>query len=138
MAYGMNTASDISTYIQIIFEDALFVARDNSLMQPLVRSFNDRQGNETRKNSIYGTAIINQVAETDDLVSQTFNPSVIATLTPAEYAGQYFITDTRMESDPFGARQDATVELGVAMAQSIENNLIGNFTSLTAALRVRS
>jgi hypothetical protein len=132
MAYGMMTTSDISAYIQIIFEDSLFVARDNSLMLPLVRSFGDRQGNETRKNSQYGTAIINQVAETDDLVSQTFHPSVIATLTPAEYAGQYFITDTRMESDPFGARQDATVELGVAMAQSIENNLISNFTSLTA------
>lgn len=131
MAYGMNTVTDISTYVQTIFADALFVARDNSLMQPLVRTFNDRQGNEARKNSQYGTATITAVAETDDLVSQTFNPSVIATLTPGEYAGQYFITDTRMESDPFGAQSDATMELGVAMAQSIENNLISTFTSLT-------
>jgi hypothetical protein len=131
MALGINTYSDISAYVNTIFEDAMFIARDNSLMQPLIRTFNDTQGMAARKNSQYGTASITQVAETDDLVSQTFNPSVIATLTPAEYAGQFFITDLRMESDPFGARDDAAVELGVAMAQSIENNLISTFTSLT-------
>lgn len=131
MAAGMNTYSDISAYVNTIFEDAMFIARDNSLMQPLVRTFNDTQGMALRKNSQYGTASITQVAETDDLVSQTFNPSVIATLTPAEYAGQVFITDLRMESDPFGARDDAAVELGVAMAQSIEHNILSTFTSLT-------
>lgn len=131
MAAGMNTATDIASYIQTIYEDALFVARENSLMQPLIRTFNDKTDNATRSNSEYGTATIRQVAETDDLVSQTFSPSVIASLTPAEYAGQFFITDTRYESDPFGVREDAALELGQAMASNIENNLLSSFTSLT-------
>lgn len=131
MAAGMNLYSDISTFVNSIFEDALFVARDNNLMQPLVTTFSDAQGMASRKLQTYGTATIRQVAESDDLVSQTYAPSALSTLTPAEYAGQFFITDLRMESDPFGARDDAARELGVAMAQSIENNLISTFTSLT-------
>ena len=131
MAAGMNVSSDITTFVNSIFEDALFVARDNNLMQPLVTTFTDAQGLASRKLQAYGTATIRQVAETDDLVSQTYAPSALSTLTPAEFGAQIFLTDLRMETDPFGARDDAARELGVAMAQSIENNLISTFTSLT-------
>jgi len=131
MATGLNTYTNIASFVNTIFEDALFIARDNNLMQPLVTVFNDAQGMAARKNQEYGTATIQAVGESDDLVSQTFHPTALSTLTPAEYAGQFFITDTRMESDPFGAQTDAAYELGVAMAQSIENNLIAAFNSLT-------
>jgi hypothetical protein len=56
---------------------------------------------------------------------------VLSTLTPGEHGGQYFLSDLRVESDPFGVRQDAAQELGVAMAQKIELDLLGNFSSLT-------
>lgn len=131
MAAGMNLASDISSFVNSIFEDALFVARDNNLMQPLVTTFSDAQGLASRKLQAYGTATIRQVSESDDLVSQTYAPSALSTLTPAEFGAQIVLTDLRLESDPFGARDDASRELGVAMAQSIENNLISTFTSLT-------
>ena len=131
MATGLNTYTNIAQFVQTIFEDALFVARDQNLMQPLVTVFTDAQGMASRKNQEYGTASIQQVGESDDLVSQTLQPSPLSTLTPAEYAGQFFITDLRMESDPFGARDDAALELGVAMAKSIEHNLISTFTSVT-------
>ena len=131
MAAGMNVSSDITTFVNSIFEDALFVARDNNLMQPLVTTFSDAQGLASRKLQAYGTATIRQINETDDLVSQTYAPTALTTLTPAEFGAQIFLTDLRMETDPFGARDDAARELGVAMAQSIENNLISTFTSLT-------
>jgi hypothetical protein len=84
-----------------------------------------------RKNSEYGTAVINSIGETDDLTSQAFTPSLLSTLTPAEVGAQYFMTDQRLESDIFAVRQDAANELGFAMAQKIEKDLLGNFSSLT-------
>lgn len=127
----INTYSDISSFVNTIFEDALFVARDNNLMIPLVTTFDDKQGMAARKNQTYGTATINSIAETDDLVSQQFKPTALSTLTPGEYGGQFFISDQRLESDPFGARNDAANELGMAMAERMEIDMLGNFSSLT-------
>jgi hypothetical protein len=124
-------ASDIGRYVQEIYEDAIFVARDNNLMQPLVLNFTDRSGTAARSRSEYGTAVIAAITETDDLTSQAFTPSVANTLTPAEVGAQFMITDTRVESDPFSVRSDAAMELGMAMAQSVEKNLLGQFSSLT-------
>lgn len=126
-----NTYSDISSFVNTVFEDALLVARDNNLMANLVTVYNDRQGMAIRKNSEYGTATIQSIAETDDLTSQQFVPSNLSTLTPAEVGAQFVMTDQRLESDPFMVRQDAASELGLAMAQKIEKDLLGDFTSLT-------
>jgi hypothetical protein len=131
MAVGINTEANISAFVNTIFEDALLVARDNNLMANLVTVFNDRSGLAVRQNSQYGGATINTVAETDDLVSQTFTPSSVATLTPAEVGAQYFITDSRLESDPFPVRNDAALDLGQAVATKIETDLLGNFNVFT-------
>lgn len=127
----LNTYSDISAFVNVVFEDAMFVARDNNLMAQLVTVYSDRQGMALRKNSEYGTATINSIGETDDLTSQAFTPSLLSTLTPAEVGAQFFLTDQRLESDPFAVRSDAANELGFAMAQKIETDLVGNFSSLT-------
>ncbi len=127
----INTSSDIAAFVNTIFEDALMVARDNNLMTALVTVFTDRRGTALRSNQQYGTATINQITEVDDLASQTFYPTQLATLTPHEFGAQFFITDTRMETDPFGIREDASLELGTAMAQSVEKALLGDFSSLT-------
>lgn len=128
---SLNPSSDISSFINTIYEAAILVARDNNVMTGLVRTFNDREGVATRKNSQYGGATINSITETDDLVGQAFTPANIATLTPGEVGAQYFLTDTRVESDPFAVRNDAAADLGQAMATKIETDLIGNFASLT-------
>lgn len=128
---SLNTYSDISTFVNTVWSDALFVARDNNLMAGLVTVYNDRTGMALRKNSEYGTATINSIGETDDLTSQAFTPTVLSTLTPAEYGAQFFLTDQRIESDIYQAQSDAANELGLAMAQNIEKNLLGKFSSLT-------
>jgi hypothetical protein len=128
---SLNPSSDISSFISTIFEGAILTARDNNVMSSLVRVFNDRTGVAVRQNSQYGGATINSIGETDDLVGQAFTPSSIATLTPAEVGAQYFLTDTRRESDPFAVANDASQDLGLAMATKMETDLLGVIPSFT-------
>ena len=128
---ALNTAANISSFVNDVFEDALFVARDNELMTSLITVFNDRTGSASRKNQEYGTATMNTVGESDDLASQTLTPTALSTLTPIEVGAQFFVTDYREESDLFVARLDAAIELGRSMAQRIETHILGNFSSLT-------
>ena len=132
MAAGPVTAAAISAYIQNIYEDAMFIARENAIMPQLVTTFADTNDeNQLRKSSLYGSATIATLGETDDLSSQTFTPAVLSTLTPAEVGAQFFLTDSRMSSDPFGVRNDAALELGMAMATKINTDLLGDLASLT-------
>jgi hypothetical protein len=128
---SLNPSSDISSFINTVFEAAVLVARDNTFMPSVVRTFSDRTGVAVRKNSQYGGMTINAIAETDDLVGQAFTPAVLSTLTPAEAGGQYFLTDTRVESDPFAVRSDAAADMGGAMATKFETDLLGHFNEFT-------
>lgn len=128
----INTAADISTpYIQAIYEDAMFVVRDTIQVMPFVTVFNDRTGLAERSSSEYSAATMNTVGEADDLASQAFTPSVLATLTPGEKAAQFLLTDSRVESDPFEVQAAAAMELGAAVAEAMETDLVSNFSSLT-------
>lgn len=127
----INGISQISTYIQNIYEDAVFVARDNNVMTALVTTFSDRGDEDPRTLSQHSQVTVNTIGDTDDLASQAFTPSVLATLTPAEVGAQYFLDDRRIASDPFGVRNAASSELGMGIAQKYETDLISNFSSFT-------
>ena len=128
----LNTYADISALVNTIYEDAMLVARENSVMPGLVTTFTDMTGAAARINAKYGSITINQVGETDDLTSQAFTPTADQTLTPYEYAAQAFIGDLRMESDKWQVQQDTTLELGQAMGQKTDALLVSSFSSLTA------
>jgi hypothetical protein len=131
MAFTM--VSDIQSptdYIQKVYEDALFVARDQNLMASLVTSYSG-QGIAPRVSSEWSATNIVSLNDDDDLTSQAFTPTVLSTLTPSEVGAQYLITDQRLESDPFGVQQSAAVELGSAIATKIESDLVGDFTNFT-------
>lgn len=133
MSAAFTQVSDIQSptdYIQKIYEDALFVAREQELMSSLVTNFSG-QGIAPRVSSEYSSANIVAVNDDDDLTSQSFKPSVLSTLTPSEVGAQYLITDQRSESDPMGVRQSAALELGAAMATKVETDLISNFDNFT-------
>lgn len=127
----LNPTTDISAYIQDVYDGALLVARENNLLRGLVTVFDDREGDEARKNSQYTGVTINAIGETDDMTGQAFTPSVIATLTPAEYGAQYVLTDRRIASDPFAVRQDASMDLGMGMGTKMDVHLASTFSSLT-------
>lgn len=128
----LNTQSDISGYMQTIYEDAMFVARENSFMLGLVTVFDDVTDEaQTRTRSEYGQTTISAIGETDDLSSQAFTPATAQVLTPGEVGAQIFITDKRRSADPFGAQEDAAMELGMATAKKVNSDLLGDLASLT-------
>lgn len=127
----INTFSDISTYVNNILEASLLIARENAVMPALVQNFS-AVGENPRKVYQYGTVTINDIGESDDLQSQAFTPSLLSTLTPAEAGAQYFLTDRRIASDWSAVRADASQDLGQAMGEKIDKDLLGLFGSLTA------
>lgn len=127
----LNPSSDIAAFVQTIYEDAMLVVRENALAANLVTVYRDRSGTAARSNSEYGTATISVIGETDDLTGQAFTPSVLSTLSPGEAGGQFFITDLRVETDPFSVRNDAAMELGMAVADKVDRDILGNISSLT-------
>jgi hypothetical protein len=131
MSYGMNTAGNIAAFVNTVYDECRFVARENNLMSNLVTVFSDQSGTALRKNAYYGTATLSQIGDDDDLTSQVFSPTVESTLTPYEFGAQFFITDLRLETDPYGVRNDASQELGQALAESIDVAVCGDFNSLT-------
>lgn len=128
----MNPSTDISGYIQTIYEDAMFIARERSFMPALVTTFSDTTDEAVpRQRSDWSSATITSIGETDDLQSQAFTPTAGSTLTPAEAGGQFFLPDKRVSTDPFGVRNAAAMELGMAVASKINTDLLGDIASLT-------
>lgn len=128
---GSNLSTDIAAYIQTVYEDAMFVLREQNLAVSLVKVFSDLQSTATRTGKNYGTAVFQTIGEDDDLVSQQFFPTDGESLSPAEAGGQFFLTDRRVRSDPENLRADAALELGSAAAEKIDTDVFSNVSSLT-------
>ena len=128
----LNTFAAVSAIAPDIQEDAIFVVREASLMQQLVTVFNDMSGLNPRKGYAYNQATAGDIGEADDLTSSAFTPSLDQTLTPSEIGEQFFVTDSRVESElPENWRNDASQELGFAALDKIESDLIAEMASLT-------
>ena len=133
MAAGSLLAGSISAYIQQIFEDAMLTARDMNVMGALASNFTDQSTEAARVNSTYSEGTIWSMSEAADLTTaaQHMTPSSIATITPAEFGLQYFLSDRRVASDPFAVSADASQSLGNAMAAHVETALLGDMASFT-------
>lgn len=133
MAVGASGVAQLnSNYISQLYADAMFIARDRNIMQPLVRTFNDRTGDESRASLEYSSISASSVNEDEDFSAPTqFTKTQLANLTPGEIIAQVLLYDRRMETDPQNAREDASRELGNAIADKVETDLLSNFSSLT-------
>lgn len=132
MTVGMSGVAELNSLFANIYEDAVFVAREQNLATRLVKVFTDGRGDQTRSGSDYPTVTPQRVAETEDFAAPTqFDKTLRATLTPAEYMSQVIITDRRIETDPQNARQDAALEMGGGFGQYIDQLVFGNFAALT-------
>lgn len=133
MAGTATTVTSMGTnWVSQVYEDALAVYRANNVMSQLVTVFTDRMGDEARANSGYNQLTAGTVAEATDItVESEFTKSNIATLTVQEAYAFAFLTDRRRETDPQNAYADLSVELGNAMADKVESDLLGNFSSFT-------
>jgi hypothetical protein len=81
--------------------------------------------------STYTGGTIVALAEISDLSAQTFTPAAAGTITPAIFAQQYYLTDARIQSDPFGVQRDASADLGRVFGVKVDSDLVGNFSSFT-------
>lgn len=119
--------SDISSYVNNIYERSLFVMREMNLMANLVSNYS-AQGWMTRTFSTQPQVTAETVADGADYSNATsFGKSTVGTLTPAEMIAQVILTDQNVETDPDGARNDAATELGMAIASGIDTDLCSVF-----------
>ncbi|TXH58131.1 MAG: hypothetical protein E6Q97_02995 [Desulfurellales bacterium] len=129
---ALNTYSAVSSLAQSIQDDAIFIVREMGMMSSFVTTFTDASGLNPRKGYQYNSGTALTVGEADDLVSYAFTPSLDQTLTPAEIGLQFFVTDSRVESElPESWASDASQELGLAALDKLETDLIGDIASLT-------
>jgi len=128
---AISKVSDLNSLFNTIFEDALFVAREQNLMANLVTKYSAK-GWMDRKVSIYPTVSAQSVSEGVDFANPTtFDKTVLATLSPGEVMAQTILTDRRIDTDPDDARKDASTELGNAVSTKIDTDLVGLFSSFT-------
>lgn len=128
---AISTKSSLNSLFNTIFEDALFVAREMNLMTNLVTVYNGT-GYAQRKVSQWATLTAEAVTEGVDYANpQTFDKSVLATLTPGEVMAQSILTDVMYETDPEDTRRACSQELGNAMATKIDTDIASDFASFT-------
>lgn len=132
MAIGLSGVTELNSYFANLYEDAVFAVHEDTIATRLVRNFTNGNGDQTRSFTTYPTITPASVAETEDFAAPTaFSKSLLATLTPGEIMSQVLLTDRRIETDPQSARQDASIELARGFADKIDQDILGNFNSLT-------
>ena len=121
--------SDISSYVNNIYERSLFVVREMNLMAGLVSNYS-AQGGMPRTFSTRPEVTAETVSDGVDYSNPTsFGKSTVGTLTPSEAIAQVLLTDQNRETDPDGAQNDAATELGRAIASKIDSDLCAIFDS---------
>lgn len=128
---ALSTVSSLNSLFAQIYEDAIFVARENNIMTGLVTNYS-ATGWMTRNLSTYNTITAESVSEGVDYSNaQEFTKTSLATLTPGEVIAQAILTDRRIDTDPQDARRDAATEMGAAVATKIDTDISGDFASFT-------
>lgn len=128
---AVTQVSDLNSLFNLIYERALFVARELNLMVNLVDT-RTATGWMDRKIPIRPAITAVSVGEVEDYNNPTtFGLSSHATISPGEVIAQVVLTDRDLDTDPSGARNDAEMELGGAIATKVDVDLLSKFTSFT-------
>lgn len=130
MATGTTNIAALQSMFPAIYERAFIVARAETLMDKLVTVYNDSNGTEDRKFSTREQATAQSVAEGTDFQSPDRLGKVPgATLTPGEVMAQAVVNWRAVRQDET-LLTDASNELGMALAQKIDQDIISVFASL--------
>lgn len=126
---AITQLTSLNSLFNMLYEDALFVAREANIMTNLVTNYS---ATGWMNRVIPTRPQISAVAVADgvDFASPTtFGRTTLATLTPGEVIAQVVLTDQDIDTDPDDARRDAAIELGNAVATKIDTDLVGDFSS---------
>lgn len=129
-----SKVSSLNSLFNTIFDDALYVARENALLPGLVTN-KTATGMAARKISTYPTVTAAEVADGVDFANATeWTKTLSATITPKEVMAQVVITDQRLATDPEDARQSSAQEMGMAIATKIDADLAALFDDFSSDL----
>jgi hypothetical protein len=131
MTTGPTTYADVSALVNDVYEGALFTLRADAVLIRTVTVLSDASGLNPRKLTRYGAANPRAVDEGEDVTATVLDRSLLNTLSPAEHADQFFLTDSRITSDAVNVRADAAMELGAAFADYVDGMLGALMASLT-------
>lgn len=121
---GMTKQADLNGLYNTIYEDAVFVAREETLMTNLVTTFG-AMGYANRVVPIYAQGTAQTVADGVDYSNpRKVSKSTKATFTPSEVMAQALLTDRDMKTDPDSAQAAATFELGRSVAEKVDKDLL--------------
>lgn len=126
---AISTVASLNSLFNTIFEDAIFVAREQNLMTRLVTNFSANTM-ANRQMGIYPQITAQETSEGVDYNNPiTFDKTSHMTLTPKIVRAQVIITDERVMTDPDEVRTDSALELGGAVGTKIDVDLVGLFSS---------
>jgi len=127
-----TTLALITTLLDPIREGALMYAQNTFVAPRLVKTFTDRQGFQSRINSIYReTTVTDNLAESADLSTIEFDREALASLTPKEVGKQFVITDRRVETDIENVLGDAAIDIGYTVGKKVEVDTLAEFANLS-------
>jgi len=129
---ALSKVSSLNSLFNTIFEDAIFVAREQNLMAALVTPFSDNTFAD-RQMGIYPQLTAQVVTEGVDYANPIeWTKTSTMTISPKRIQVQVTLTDERIMTDPDDARRDAAREMGGAIASKIDTDLVAEFVNFTA------
>jgi len=143
-----STSSTLSELYTEIVAEALIVARERSVMRPLVKNYAISGGGKSVEVPIYAAVSAAAVSEATDLSNTAINPTSV-TITASENGIMTTLTDLARNSAPRNVAADIGKLFGEAIAKKIDTDLTALFdgfstavgsgsTALTAALVFQS
>jgi hypothetical protein len=133
--HAISKTDQLNSLYNEIIEDSVMVLREENLMVGgnLITLFLNGQGYATRKVPIWSTASVGVKPEGVDFAAPTtFEKSQLASFTPTVKMSQFLLTDEMMQTDDVDSvRQKASSELGGAMAEYVDEDVLSKFTDFT-------
>jgi len=128
---AITTTADLNGLFNTIYERALLIIREMNLMSALVTNYSANNF-YTRQFSSRPELTVSDATEGIDFAyAQAYGKTAGGTLVPGEKMVQTIITDIAMMNDPDPLMQDASQEMGFAIAEKIDTDLVSVFSSFT-------
>lgn len=128
---AVTTTSDLNGLYNDILEATLLSARETTLMTNLVTVYNGNSFAPRKVPILAAASAVTKPEGADFVTGQVASKSTKATLTPAMAMAQYILTDEDIMTDPDNARVNAATELGNAIAEKVDRDLIDQFANFS-------
>jgi len=119
-----SKVSDLGALYPNVYDDALFVARDNSLMAGLVTNVAG-DSYAPRYVPIYNEITASAVSEGGTPSTQQLTKGTADTITPQTIAVKVPVSDERIMTDPDSVGNAIAVEGGLAIAKKVDQDCLG-------------